>query len=66
MEGFVGGGTGILNPGHANLALTSRAVNLFDEGYLSAFCKEVDAIAQTKGDTRAELLSILLPVTCLA
>ena len=37
---------------HANLALTSRAVNLFDEGYLSAFCKEVDAIAQTKGAPR--------------
>ncbi len=37
---------------HANLALTSRAINLFDEGYLSAFCKEVDAIAQTKGAPR--------------
>jgi len=37
---------------HANLALTSRAVNLFDEGYVSAFCKEVDTIAQTKGAPR--------------
>ena len=40
------------NIANANLALTSRAVNLFDEGYLSAFCKEVDTIAQTKGAPR--------------
>ena len=41
-----------LNIANANLALTSRAVNLFDEGYVSAFCKEVDTIAQTKGAPR--------------
>ena len=40
------------NIAHAHLALTSRAVNLFDEDYLSACCTEVDAIAQTKGAPR--------------
>lgn len=34
---------------NAALALTSRAVDLFDTEYHSAFCSEIDAIAEEKG-----------------
>lgn len=33
----------------AALALTSRAVDLFDEAYQAAFCSEIDAIAKMQG-----------------
>jgi hypothetical protein len=33
----------------AALALTSRAVDLFDEAYQAAFCSEIDAIAKLQG-----------------
>ena len=33
----------------AALALTSRAVDLFDEAYQAAFCSEIDAIAKVQG-----------------
>ncbi len=35
-----------------NLALTRRAVNLFDEEYRNAFCREIETIALSKGEPK--------------